>query len=329
MSAPTGGAPKRELSSILAFVGVTGVAIYVIFFISAWAFDYGAKKGVVQRQIDPPKLVEEDKPARVFDYRELRKPTPELVALGKKVYSANCATCHGDDGYGDGAAGQRLAAKPRNFHTTPPAEYKNGAATLRVYDTLKNGVGGAMPAFPLLDPEQKFAVAHYIHTWMPEVPEDDPDAVASLPAPTLDSGAAMVVADTGPRVSIDFAIASLAQPDPARWNRPVKIDVASARTLGERIYLANCASCHGASGEGGIPYGVVNYVPKITLRARPLSEPAGGWLGDRGEFVSIVTEGTAGKMKPGFGLLTREEMDALYDHVRGLATGKLSASTNP
>ncbi len=34
---------------------------------------------------------------------------------GKKVFDAQCAMCHGNEGKGDGAAGAALTPKPRNF----------------------------------------------------------------------------------------------------------------------------------------------------------------------------------------------------------------------
>lgn len=45
-------------------------------------------------------------------YRDLRNPlpaTPEGLAQGERLYSANCATCHGPSGAGDGPAGAGLA----------------------------------------------------------------------------------------------------------------------------------------------------------------------------------------------------------------------------
>ena len=39
----------------------------------------------------------------------------DTVAAGKKIYTDNCATCHGDKGKGDGPGGASLKAKPADL----------------------------------------------------------------------------------------------------------------------------------------------------------------------------------------------------------------------
>ena len=51
-------------------------------------------------------------------YANLRNPlpqTPATVERGAKVYAANCASCHGETGLGDGPASRDLNPKPANL----------------------------------------------------------------------------------------------------------------------------------------------------------------------------------------------------------------------
>src|SRR5262245_61955917 len=53
--------------------------------------------------------------AGMADTIKPRPATPELLALGKKVYEKQCAACHGLDGRGNGEAAYLLYLKPRDF----------------------------------------------------------------------------------------------------------------------------------------------------------------------------------------------------------------------
>lgn len=48
--------------------------------------------------------------------RERSATDPEVVAEARAAWSSRCATCHGEQGRGDGAAGAALSPKPRDFH---------------------------------------------------------------------------------------------------------------------------------------------------------------------------------------------------------------------
>jgi len=76
---------------------------------------------------------------------------------GKKLYAANCASCHGPTGAGDGFAAPPLARMPANFHARQPSAD-------RAVDVISNGVAGtAMPGWKVkLTEPQRAAVAAYI-----------------------------------------------------------------------------------------------------------------------------------------------------------------------
>jgi mono/diheme cytochrome c family protein len=63
-------------------------------------------------------LTRKDPPA---DYANATNPfdgNADAVTQGKEVYTSNCATCHGDNADGTGAAGAALDPKPANLQTT-------------------------------------------------------------------------------------------------------------------------------------------------------------------------------------------------------------------
>jgi mono/diheme cytochrome c family protein len=203
-------APK-ETASIFLFLPVVGIALYFVYLTVTIPFKAGLESGAKDALLNPPPPPEVATEEKVFDHRKLIQPSPDLIALGSKLYAANCASCHGAEGLGNGTAGSKLAVKPRNFHLAS-SDWKNGASVLDMYATLEKGLG-SMPAFPALDPEQRYAVIHYIHdAFMKEVgwPKDGDAAIAALPAP---GGAVKITIDPykETRVPVDFAIDRLIQ----------------------------------------------------------------------------------------------------------------------
>lgn len=197
----------KEKSSIFLFIPVTVVAAYLVYLVLAAMFNIGAQHGTISATYRGPVKVDEG--VQVYDHRRLIRPTTELVDLGNRVYRANCASCHGAEGHGDGAAGQNLAIKPRSFDG-PLNQWKNGASVLNMYVTLEKGLGG-MPNFPALNPEQKYAVIHYIHEEFMggNFPADSEDMIASLPAPSAGGGAVNINPYANTRVPVQYAIDKL------------------------------------------------------------------------------------------------------------------------
>ena len=58
------------------------------------------------------------------------------IAAGKKLYDAQCASCHGTTGKGDGKGG--LTLKPRPSDLTD-AEWKHGASDGEVFTLIRDG----------------------------------------------------------------------------------------------------------------------------------------------------------------------------------------------
>ncbi len=79
---------------------------------------------------------------------------------GATLYAANCASCHGVSGRGDGPAGKGLAPVPANFHATARMATRS---LYGLYNTITLGVAGtSMTAHPRLSDDERWALAFYV-----------------------------------------------------------------------------------------------------------------------------------------------------------------------
>jgi len=78
---------------------------------------------------------------------------------GNSLFGANCASCHGDRGTGDGPAAGALAPSPTNFQLKKPTE-------ARAWEVLENGVPGtAMPPWKSqLGADQRHALVEFVRS---------------------------------------------------------------------------------------------------------------------------------------------------------------------
>src|SRR5574341_730075 len=77
-------------------------------------------------------------PVSLTPTRQLR-PSPDLLALGKRVYEKQCVACHGLDGSGEGEAAYLLYPKPRDF-VAPLAESRQDAVRTERHVAKRLGV---------------------------------------------------------------------------------------------------------------------------------------------------------------------------------------------
>jgi mono/diheme cytochrome c family protein len=148
-----------------------------------------------------------------------------LVRRGAGLYTANCASCHGDNGGGDGPAGLTLNPKPRNFRSL--AGWTNGSKVSQIYRTLEEGiVRNGMASYSYLPPADRFAIAHYVRTFAQDQPMDSAGELQALEtAYQLSKGSAVagripvktataiVLAEQGPRRERLRALISAARTD--------------------------------------------------------------------------------------------------------------------
>jgi mono/diheme cytochrome c family protein len=155
-----------------------------------------------------------------------RAASPELLALGRRLYDKQCAACHGTSGRGDGEAAYLLYPKPRDLVAGAHrlvSTWERVPTDEDLYRTISRGMpGSAMPAWSHLSEEERWGLVHYVKTFASR-----PLAVA--PA----TGASAGQAGTG---VIRVPARPAFTPD--------------ARRLALERFGDACASCHGTTGKG-------------------------------------------------------------------------------
>lgn len=107
------------------------------------------------------------------------RPSKELIEKGANLFKANCASCHGENGMGDGATAATLTTKPRNFHES--TGWKNGRKVSDMYRTLQDGLTATgMPSFNYFPAEDRFAIIHYVRTFASDFPIDSASDLLDL-----------------------------------------------------------------------------------------------------------------------------------------------------
>ncbi len=317
-------APARRKQSmarqIAALAAVFLVTLAVVF--SLIKHEY-TRAGLAARfDFSQPKVV--SGAAKPVNLRALLKNTPQLYAQGKAVFRANCAVCHGVDGYGNGPRAAGLSPPPRNYHT---GKFLYGTSKLALYHTITTGIpGSAMPSFVMLPPKQRMEVVHYIRHWIPNPGQDTPAQLAALPSASAETGPVTLPpvqpVPEGPHIPIALAMSFMLQAYPPAPPAPKLASLPSGPSfaLGAKIYQARCATCHGVDGSGGVPVRYVWAHPWTEVEAASFQQPRiGGWRSSPAGFTHLVAHGLPGYMMPGFGTLTQPEMAAVYNYVKALA----------
>ncbi|MBI4459276.1 MAG: c-type cytochrome [Acidobacteria bacterium] len=159
-----------------------------------------------------------------FDAPAPPQASLELAALGKEVYLNNCASCHGENGQGNGQCAAFLAPRPRDFtrgifrfKATPTGALPSDQDLFR---TVSVGVQGTpMPPWKfILSEEERWAVVNYIKSFSDYFKDEAPGKPVTLgPEPDL---------------------------TPERVAR------------GKELFQQNCEKCHGPNGYGDGPSAV-------------------------------------------------------------------------
>jgi mono/diheme cytochrome c family protein len=175
---------------ILGFYGFFYVLLLVLIVIGGWVYlgnlEYFSRNKIIPLTLntdtaktttDLPVIKGVTTPP--VDLAKETVSTPEKIAAGKTLFDANCVTCHGAEGKGDGIAGKTLNPPPRNF--TVLTGWTNGPAFSKMYKTLHEGITArGMASYNNLRPEERINIIHYIRTFNTGFPPIDPNEIKEV-----------------------------------------------------------------------------------------------------------------------------------------------------
>lgn len=180
------------------------------------------------------------------------------LATAQAVYASNCASCHGDDGKGNGSGAAALDPAPRDFHA--PTGWTNGTSALSVFNTIAVGVPGtSMAGFPHLPEADRWALTHLIREkWLPAGAKAEPTP-EELEAVCRSLSGGSTMAELSTEVAMKLIVGDLEERRLIRMKQygTAWIDGDADATRGQQVYETHCSSCHGPRGVGTElgPYG--------------------------------------------------------------------------
>jgi mono/diheme cytochrome c family protein len=102
----------------------------------------------------------------------------DMVKHGKKLFAQNCAMCHGNEGHGDGPAGQALNPRPRNLVEGP---WKKGGGYIGWFTVLTHGIeGSSMASFAHFKVVDRWALVQFIDSITKAKVKEDAAKVAEF-----------------------------------------------------------------------------------------------------------------------------------------------------
>jgi mono/diheme cytochrome c family protein len=202
---------------------------------------------------EPPDSAEEGPVAAIA---RMDKPGYDRLHLqhGQRVYTRQCASCHGTTGDGRGPAGAHLNPPPRDYRngvfkfTSTPRGSKPRREDLR--RILKYGAKGtSMPAFRFLSEEDTEAVIDYVQVLSARGElEIDLIREATDELGPEDDFDPEVVADSVRRISASWDAAEGELVRPVTVNPPRTPETVHAGAVA--FAELSCVKCHGADARG-------------------------------------------------------------------------------
>jgi mono/diheme cytochrome c family protein len=212
--------------------------------------------------------------ARLADYVFTRfvQPTPPVASKGRRIYERNCSVCHGDQGAGSMWARDNMARPPRDF-TAPASQSLTREAML-------NAVTHGKPGTPMV-------------AFAGRLGDSDIAEVVDYIRTSLMAGAAISGTRAHGGRDADQAVASQVVASQVDMSVDFPAGLKGNRKRGGAFYLANCATCHGARGDGAGPRAYF-----INPKPRNFLEESSRARFNRVALFAAVGEGRLGSEMP-------------------------------
>ncbi len=232
---------------------------------------------------------------------EVGRPSKALIDKGANLFKANCVSCHGDNGMGDGLSAASMTVKPRNFHSAQG--WKNGRKVANMYKTLQEGiVQNGMQSFSYLPASDRFALIHYMRTFANDFPVDSLTDLQDLEKTyNLSKGSQLA-----PQIPVKLAM--------------VKLQKESAA---DSIYVGKLAVSIASKNQGEqgavLVRQLTNNSTKLFTAALSMKEKS------LDEFIGTVSvDPVSVGFKPAVVRLSREEWNVLYLYLSKVSKEKKS-----
>ena len=268
---------------------------------------------------------------------------PAAVSLGEKIYTQNCAVCHGDNGNTAYWAKNGLDPAPRDF-TSPEAQ--SVLTRSRMVHSVTHGRPGTgmMPFSKRLSADEIRAVVGFIRfKFMGVDPAKDSGAaplalVQTVAEPVVEPVEA--ASQTGGIPGVDAPLSAARSPvtnvdphqqvpadasskpaagimpgtpaeQPVDMSLPVPNGLKGDLAWGRTFFMSNCFTCHGVTGQGDGPRAYFN-IP----RPRNFTSEAARQELNRPRIFNSITNGRVATVMPAWGkVLTAQQIAGLTEFV--------------
>lgn len=232
-----------------------------------------------------------------MDLNLIMNPSADMVSKGESLFKANCASCHGENGMGDGPAGVALNPKPRNFHSKDG--WVNGNKFSQMFRTLVTGIQkSGMPAYEYLPAQDRVNLIFYIRNFTKDFPVVDKNEVDQL-----DKEFSLSKGSINPsQIPVKVAKEKLVAETNSTLNKAYKIVdiIESSADANAKIFVS---------------------VTKDRLKAATYLASSSVWTNSLNDFIkTVVSNSSTNGFNNRLLSLSKDEWNNLFVYLRGIVT---------